>query len=130
VAKFENLDEKISTAVQRARENREKEKAAQGEKPEERSMTTELKDLEAKITSAIGKVQELKKAKETSDKEIARLKGKLEEKDKEIEGLRTKLREELEGGLKEKDQAIDDLKTRLSSVDSQVESLLKEVLDK
>jgi predicted RNase H-like nuclease (RuvC/YqgF family) len=128
VAKFENLNDKISTAVQKAREHREKEKAAQGEKPEERSMTTELKDLEAKITSAIGKVQELKKAKETADKEIDRLKGKIEEKDKEIEGLRTKLKEELEGGLKEKDEAIDDLKTRLTSVDNQVDSLLKEVL--
>ncbi len=137
MADFKNLDEKISSAIEKGRKLKQQETAkikavetdaSKEHEPEEKNMAAELQNLEAKITSAIEKVKELKQQKETAENRVTELQGAVAEKDKSIQELQGQLAQQAEIDTAEKDRVIDDLKTRLTSVDRQVESLLKDVL--
>jgi chromosome segregation ATPase len=137
MADFKNLDEKISSAIEKGRKLKKEEtaktKAVAAETSQEtpakgRNMAAELQDLEAKISSAIEKVKELKEKKEAAEAKASELETALTEKDKSIEELRAQAAQQAEAGAAEKDKVIDELRTKLTSVDQQVESLLKDVL--
>ena len=130
MAKIENLAEKISSAIEKGRKLKEKQtvKEKKHDKKGDAAMAADLAGMEEKIRSAIGKVKDLKNEKAAAETKAEELEKKLSEKDASIEELQGKLKQELEGGLQEKEKVIEDLKSRLTSVDSQVESLLKEVL--
>ena len=130
---FDNLDEKISSAIERGKKMKEQSTQEPREIPPDQlstqAPTTNLQGLEAKITSAIEKVRELKNQKESAENRANVLETELAGRNHAIEELKKQIQEGTAAQGAEMDKAIEELQGKLASVDSQVESLLKEVLD-